>query len=165
MSEEINPEKKTRIKERRISVEVSPIDKNPQNARRLARKLALKALYSFAINSEQDIEEICQFLWEEKKSDSSSEFAKVLVRGAIEKLDIIDPIIEKYLQNWTMDRVSPVNKSILRLSIFSLMHLKDIPTQVVINEAIDLAKIYSEKDDYKFINGLLDKVSKNEASQ
>ena len=72
--------------------------------------------------------------------------------------NIIDKIIEKYLHNWTLDRMALVDKNILRLATFELLVFLETPVNVIINEAIEIAKEYSTKDSGRFVNGLLDQI-------
>ena len=85
-------------------------------------------------------------------------FARELIKGTLENLDTIDPLIEKFSQNWTFSRIAKVDLSILRMAIYELLFRKDIPPIVSINEAIDLTKAFSKDDSNRFINGILDKV-------
>ena len=89
-------------------------------------------------------------------------FAKDLVEGTIKNLERIDNLIEKYSNNWDIKRIQYVDKSIIRMSIYSLIFLKDIPKSVVIDEAVEIAKIFSDKDSYKFVNGILDGIQEND---
>ncbi len=131
--------------------------------RRLGRILALSSLYQYEITGEK-IEKIMEFDWFGKEIPEEAEtFAKTLIKGTIENLEKIDSLIKSYSQNWSFDRISPVDKSILRFSIYSLIYLnKEIPPTVTINEAVELAKKYGSEKSYKFVNGLLDKIYKNE---
>jgi N utilization substance protein B len=128
--------------------------------RRKARELALQALYQLEVNS-RDISEILLFDWENNKLDDEiKDFASELIRGTYQKLEEIDDIISRFSKNWKIKRINLNEKNILRFSTYSLLFQKAIPSNVVINEAIDVAKRYCEEDSYKFINGILDEVSK-----
>lgn len=83
-----------------------------------------------------------------------------IVKKVAESRELSDQIIQKYLSNWRLDRLSVSTKLILRLGIWELLNT-DTPFNIVINEAIELAKCFSEQDSYKFINGILDEVAKN----
>ncbi len=93
------------------------------------------------------------------------EFIFDLINGVIEHQNEIDDLIVKYSDNWTLDRISPVDKSILRFSMYSLLYRKDIPPNVVIDEAIEISKLYSTEKSYQFINGILDGVKKKESKK
>ena len=85
-------------------------------------------------------------------------FADPLIRGALEHRDAIDALIKKYAQNWELHRMAAVDRNILRLAIYEMLHRDDIPPVVSINEAVDIAKKFSTEDSGKFVNGILDKV-------
>ena len=90
------------------------------------------------------------------------EFADSLVKGVYSNLKSIDDIISKYTDNWDIKRMAVIDKNILRLGVFELVYLKDIPEKVSINEAIELGKRYGDIDSGKFINGILDKIKQKE---
>jgi len=89
-----------------------------------------------------------------------NEFVKDVVYGVITKKDEIDSLANKYLNKWTIDRLGNTDQSILRMAIYELLYTKT-PEIVVINEAIELAKLYSDDDVKNMINGVLDKIYKN----
>jgi transcription antitermination protein NusB len=85
-------------------------------------------------------------------------FAEPLIRGVIEHRNELDEHIKKYAVNWDLHRIAAVDRSILRLGIYEMLHREDIPPIVSINEAVDIAKKFSTQDSGKFVNGILDKV-------
>jgi N utilization substance protein B len=85
-------------------------------------------------------------------------FGEELIHGVIEHCDEIDGRIRGLAQNWDFDRIAKIDLAILRLAIFEMIHRKDIPPVVSINEAIDLSKLFSNADAKRFINGILDKL-------
>ena len=89
-----------------------------------------------------------------------NEFVKDVVYGVITKKDEMDSLANKYLNKWTIDRLGNTDQSILRMAIYELLYTKT-PEIVVINEAIELAKLYSDDDVKNMINGVLDKIYKN----
>ena len=90
-----------------------------------------------------------------------NKFVRDIVNGVLEKKDSIDKIISKYLENWDLDRLGKTDRAILRLSTYEMMYY-DTPKVVVINEAVELAKKYSDDKVVKLINAVLDKVRDNE---
>lgn len=86
-----------------------------------------------------------------------NEFVKDIVYGVITKKDELDSLANKYLNNWTIDRLGNTDQSILRMALYELLYM-DTPDIVVINEAIELAKDYSDDSVKNMINGVLDKV-------
>ena len=97
------------------------------------------------------IKEVCEI---------DNEFVKDMVYGVITYKNDIDELANKYLNNWTIDRLGNTDQAILRMGIYELVYT-DTPEVVAINEAIELAKIYSDDDVRKMINGVLDKVYHN----
>ena len=146
------------VRLKKISIEKAIINEKALTPRRKARILAVQALYAIECQQTNNIKEITKFDWNETKNKKTYRFAKLLVEGATKHQEEIDEIIIPLLIDWTFDRVAWINKAILRLSIYCLFWEKEIPVKVVINEAIDLAKWFSEEDDYKFINAVLNKV-------
>ena len=126
--------------------------------RRRARELALQVLYQLDIRGEKAEEILCQF-WKQNNTEKTVEdFANILVKGVEEKRGDIDQLLAKCALNWELDRMSVVDRNILRLGSFEILFLKNIPYPVSINEAIELAKIFGAEDSPKFINGILNKV-------
>ena len=85
-------------------------------------------------------------------------FADPLIRGALQYRDESDELIKKHAKNWELHRIAAVDRNILRLAIYEMLHRDDIPPVVSINEAVDIAKKFSTQDSGKFVNGILDKV-------
>ena len=86
------------------------------------------------------------------------EFADPLIRGTLDHRDEADGVIKKHAKNWDLHRIAAVDRNILRLAIYEMLHRQDIPPVVSINEAVDIAKKFSTQDSGKFVNGILDKV-------
>ena len=128
--------------------------------RRRSREIILKLLYQKELN-EQDPKDMLEKFWYEKEEkEEVKSFVASIFCGVNESKDELDTWIMKYSKNWDLNRLSIIDKCILRLSVYELLHRKDIPPKVSINEAIDISKKYSNADAGKFINGILDKVSK-----
>src|SRR5207247_10149584 len=85
-------------------------------------------------------------------------FADPLIKGALENRDEADSVIKKHAKNWELHRIAAVDRNILRLAIYEMLHRDDIPPVVSINEAVDIAKKFSTQDSGKFVNGILDTV-------
>jgi len=87
------------------------------------------------------------------------EFARRLLSGTINNLPEIDSQLRSYAREWTLERMANVDRNILRLALYEMLHLDDIPLSVSINEAVELAKVYSTPDSGRFINGILGKIA------
>jgi len=122
--------------------------------RRIAREKALQALYQIDISGTEPAEAI-EFVLEDQKADL---FLQNLVEGTLKNLQEIDQEISKYLENWSIDRLSKVDVNILRLAIYEMKFSIDVPENVAINEAIEVAKKFGDDKSGKFINGILSKV-------
>lgn len=130
--------------------------------RRKAREYALQGLYMYEISA-TPVETLTRLEWiENPVPDGIRDFAVMLIEGSITNIGKIDEIIIKYSKNWKFERLSAVDKSILRISIYAMLFLKDIPVIVTINEGIELGKLYGGESSGQFINGILDAVRKQE---
>ena len=85
-------------------------------------------------------------------------FADPLIRGSLQYRAEVDAVIQKHAKNWEISRMAIVDRNILRLAVYEMLHRDDIPPVVSINEAVDIAKKFSTDDSGKFVNGILDKV-------
>ena len=129
--------------------------------RRKAREYALQGLYIYEISG-KDIKNATSLSWVEiEVAEDIRQFAVRLIEGTIEKINELDKIIESCSKNWSIERLNAVDKAILRISIYSLLNIKDIPSAVTINEAIELGKIFGGENSGQFINGILDTVRIN----
>ena len=146
-----------------------------------SREFALQVLYQIDI-THGEVSSVLEDFWEDrselalhavetdaaeadKKDADVRSYTEALVRGTLEKLDGIDPIIERLAENWEMKRMAYVDRNIMRLSAYEMIYLDEIPLKVAINEAVELAKRYGEPDSSKFVNGILDKIAKNECKK
>jgi N utilization substance protein B len=109
--------------------------------------------------TDMDIDQIIQGATETREL-SVNNFTLQLAKGTVEHLDEIDALIESKLKNWKLSRISKVSLSILRMAVYELKYLADVPSSVTINEAVELAKQYASEDDYSFVNGVLGNIAK-----
>jgi len=98
------------------------------------------------------------------KKEKKDGFAERIVLGVFEHSQEINKLIEQYSENWRLDRMSIIDRNILRMATFELLYCEDIPPKVTLNEAIELGKRYGSEDSGSFINGILDRIQ-NEAAQ
>jgi len=85
-------------------------------------------------------------------------FAEPLIRGTLQHREAIDEHIKRHVKNWDFNRIAAVDRNVMRLAIYEMLHREDIPPVVSINEAVDIAKKFSTNDSGKFVNGILDKI-------
>lgn len=126
--------------------------------RRRGRETALKLLYAADVTQDM-IEDILQSPWVEGLApDGVREFATALVLGVTRHRDEIDTLVQEWSMNWSLERIGVIERNILRFAIYELMFLPDIPPNVTINEAVEVAKRYGTNEAPAFINGILDRI-------
>jgi len=151
--------------------------------RREARERAVQFLFQHDMNPPEDLEAALNHFWDSQRAAAIAEekgmatwgqpialppptaeeaavrlFAEPLIRGALDHREEADALIKKHAQNWDLHRMAAVDRNVLRLAIYEMLHRDDIPPVVSINEAVDIAKKFSTQDSGKFVNGILDKV-------
>lgn len=133
--------------------------------RRKAREYVLQALYMYEV-AKNDVDELSTLHWVEREiPEEIRSFAVDLIATTIKNLDTVDDLIRKYSKNWSFERLTLVDKAILRLSICALLYFPDIPVVVTINEGIELGKIYGGENSGQFINGILDSIKNSEVNR
>ncbi len=126
--------------------------------RRKGRALALMMLYELEFRP-GDGEQLFKEFWQDHPAPPEVQaFADSLVRGTMEHAAEIDELIIKNAAHWSLARIAPVERNILRLAAHELLHRHDIPEKVAINEAIELAKLYGSQESGAFVNGILDQI-------
>ena len=111
--------------------------------------------------SDASISEISECA-EESRDDNYSDFALECAKGVEDNLEEIDKIISDHLSaKWKLNRISKVSLSILRPAVYEMKYVEDIPSNVSINEAVELSKKFSGEEEYKFVNGILGAVSRD----
>jgi N utilization substance protein B len=133
-------------------------------ARRKGRIIAFQSLYRHDLSG-AGLEELLDFSWmdggrAENPAEETVAFARLLIQGALENLPEIDETIRAQLENWDFSRLNRVDLALLRMSVYCLLHQRDIPATVTIDEAVDISKTYGTADSYRFVNGVLDGVRK-----
>lgn len=126
--------------------------------RHRAREHALMLLYELEFR-DGALPPLLEDFWRERAVlPEIREFAESLVRGTVEHLAALDALIAAHATHWSLARIAPVERNILRLAAYELLHRDDIPERVVINEAIELAKVYGSEESGAFVNGILDHI-------
>ncbi len=127
--------------------------------RRDCRATAMQFLYMWDANASPDrAGALLQFFSTQEHPREYYAFAEELINGALDNQEKIDELIKTHAHNWAFNRIARVDLAILRLGIHELLHRRDIPPIVTINEAIELGKTFSNPDSRRFLNGILDKV-------
>jgi transcription antitermination protein NusB len=151
--------------------------------RREARERAVQFLFQHDLSPPEDLERALNEFWNTQRAAAIAEdkgpahwgqpielppptadeaeerlFAEPLIRGTLQHRDAIDEHIKKHVKNWDFNRIAAVDRNVMRLAIYEMLHREDIPPVVSINEAVDIAKKFSTNESGKFVNGVLDKV-------
>ena len=133
--------------------------------RREGREAALQFLFSHDINTLLGEDEAQAFWHLRRASPVVRAFAEELIAGVRGHLASIDRTISACLENFSFDRLSTVDRNILRVAVFELLHIPDVPAPVIINEAIEIAKRFGEADSARFVNGVLDRIRRDRDTQ
>jgi len=130
--------------------------------RREAREHALQLLYGVDLSKEESEKALRVFWAEEPADDDIVSYATDVVRGVVKDVERIDGLITEASTNWKIGRMAYVDRNILRLAIFEFLHRDDVPTNVSINEAIELGKRFGTTESGAFINGILDRIARTQ---
>jgi N utilization substance protein B len=132
--------------------------------KRKARVMALQAMYAYDIRDGDDIVGIFDTMIlnapDSSEKNENSEYARALVLKTVACCGEIDALIQKHAANWILKRMAVIDRNILRLAIAELRFFQDIPFRVVIDEAVEIAKIFGTDESGKFVNGVIDAVYK-----
>ena len=134
---------------------------NRHYGRHKARELALQVLFQLDFHGHTEFW-LEQFWSQQTVSESIREFVNLLVTGVQNQHEELDQLIRRYAENWSLDRMPVIDRNILRLSIYELVWVPDVPAKVTMNEALELAKSFADADATRFINGILDKLLKQD---
>ena len=136
--------------------------------RRLAREIAVQSLYQMEMNEVSGAEAVDMLMEEMREeneigadpaeADKTEAFARELVAGVFERKAAIDRLLQEALTGWQVDRLSRVDRQILRLACYEMVFRDDVPPKAAINEAIELAKRFGGEESGKFVNGVLGKM-------
>jgi len=151
--------------------------------RRESRERAVQFLFQHDLNPPEDLDRALNEFWDTQRAAAIADekgaahwgekielppptadeaetrlFADPLIRGVLQNRDAIDEKIKSHAKNWEFHRIAAVDRNIMRLALYEMLHREDIPPVVSINEAVDIAKKFSTQDSGKFVNGILDKI-------
>lgn len=127
-------------------------------ARRRARTLALSALFQIEVGKLEP-EATIRHTFGEEKDEEVVQYGERLVRGVLQYREALDAKIRAESHEWPLERMANVDRSLLRLATFELCHEPEVPTAVIIDEAVDLARIYSTADSPRFVHGILAQIA------
>jgi len=107
-------------------------------------------------------EQVGAYFFSEQKADSDVEsFARELFQGAVNDIERLDGLVREHAANWRLERMAAVDRSILRVALWELLHHPETPPNAVINEALEIARRFSGDDSVQFVNGVLDAIRKS----
>lgn len=130
--------------------------------RREAREWCTQMLFQLDLNPTENIDNAITRFWSDKQPDSAmKEFSEKLLRGVRSNMIEIDNTIQKYADNWHMDRMAAVDRNVMRMAVYEMLFCRDIPPVVSINEAVDIAKYFGSRESGRFVNGILDRIRKD----
>lgn len=127
--------------------------------REKARRYAMQALYGWAVTGNDVSSVESHYLSDRNPNKFDVEYFSRLIHDIPAKVYEIDPIFAEFLDDLNVDELSLVELTILRLASYEMVHVLDVPYKVIINEALELAKMFGATDSFKFVNGVLDKVA------
>lgn len=125
-------------------------------SRRRARELALQLLYQYEMTAAEPEQMQATFEEWEGAGEAVRRFADRLLRGVLAHLDEIDDLLARQTAHWRLERLATVDRNILRLAMYELLHEPDTPHAVAIDEAIEIAKRFGAEESARFVNGVLD---------
>jgi N utilization substance protein B len=129
--------------------------------RRKARELALQVLYACEAGNDEAFEQVLGTFGEETTgSEVIARYAKNLVKSVLDSKEKIDELLSKHTANWDLKRMTVIDRNILRMAVGELLFFKETPYRVVIDEAVEIAKIYGTEESWKFVNGVIDSIHK-----
>jgi N utilization substance protein B len=126
-------------------------------ARRQSRVLALRALFAMDVGRQDPQVALHQAL--DGEPEGFAEYARTLCGGVLQHRDEIDAMITRFIRGWSMPRLAAVDRSLLRLATYELLHQPEIPSTAVVSEAVELASTYSTEDAPRFLNGVLARIA------
>lgn len=131
-------------------------------SRRRARECALQMLFQWDLsrNTPENIESLFWSNTRPAEDEALRSFANQIFEGALGSLEEIDQLIQTYAERWRLERMAAVDRNILRVGIYELLHQPETPAAVAINEALEIARKFSDEEAVLFLNGILDRVRK-----
>lgn len=127
----------------------------PRRNRTIAREISLQALFQQDLtdSKKEDLDDLLA-----EAAEGERDYARALVTGVLENKQELDSRITEVTDNWKLERIAAVDRAILRLGLYELLEMSEVPPKVVINESVELAKKFSTEKSGAFVNGVLDKI-------
>lgn len=129
--------------------------------RHATRMLALQALYALEMNSDATPADVIDSAWEESEASGlDRDFLVRVVEGTWNSVKALDQRLERYSHHWKVSRMDRVDKSILRLAVYEILHAPEVPGPVILDEGVELAKEFGTPESPAFVNGILDRIAR-----
>lgn len=150
----------------------TPLNKQAKRQRRAARDLALQMLFQVdvgriplaevleALRTGRHIQERDEDESPEPLAEPVMDYAEQLVRGTAAHRQELDRLVARHAQGWTLDRLASVDRNLLRIAIYEMLHVSDVPVPIAIDEAVELAKVYGTEESSRYVNGILGAVAR-----
>jgi transcription antitermination protein NusB len=130
-------------------------------SRRKSREYAMQMLYQWDVGGHSPAQVQASFFLGKKVDPELERFARELFEGAVKHREVLDGLMREQAHNWRPERMAAVDRNILRLAIYELLHHPEVPAAAVIDEALEIARRFSGKDSVEFVNGVLDGIRKS----
>jgi transcription antitermination protein NusB len=130
-------------------------------SRRKSRELALQMLFQWDVGGHSPEHVLGTFLSAQKLHPEVEGFARSLFQGTVQQAKPLDHFLQEHSEHWRVERMAAVDRNVLRLALFELLHEPATPPSVVINEALEIARRYSGEESVEFVNGVLDGILKS----
>jgi N utilization substance protein B len=132
------------------------------SARTKARKRAVDAVFAADLRKISPLtllDDVAELAVDRQNQDVIFGYAREIVQGVVDNHEEIDDLLETYSQGWQLDRMPTLDRAILRVAVWEILHNADVPDAVAVNEAVELAKEFSTDDSGSFVNGLLSRIA------
>jgi transcription antitermination protein NusB len=133
-------------------------------SRRKSRELALQMLFQWEVGKHSPAHVVATFLKPKEVDAPENTFARELFLGTVDQISALDPLLSKHASNWRLERMAAVDRNLIRLALFEMLHHPQTAPAVIINEALDIARRFSGEESAQFVNGVLDAIRKAEPS-
>jgi len=129
-------------------------------SRRKSRELALQMLFQWEVGKHTPAHVVATFLKPKEIDAPENTFARELFLGTVDQVAALDPMLSKHASNWRLERMAAVDRNLIRLALYEMLHHPQTAPAVIINEALDIARRFSGEESAQFVNGVLDAIRK-----
>lgn len=130
-------------------------------SRTKSRELALQMLFQWEVGKHPPAYVLQTFLGGRRLAPDVEAFARTLFEGAVEEVSALDRLIAEHAEHWRVERMAAIDRNILRMALYEILHCPETPAAVAINEALEIARRFSGEESVEFVNGVLDAIRKS----